>query len=419
MNRKVAPKLSKIDQIDLILPEKIDLGNGIDLFLINDIPDNTVKLDLIWDSGSKHQTKPLVAHFCNDLLFSGNKEVSSKDISTKVDEFGGYLSHQIHKDHSGFTVFGLVDEISAIFNIVQSAFFSVDFIEPEIKKLQTIRKKEFELNEEKVSVNVRKLFIKRLVGDNHPYSKFASKTDFDLVQKSDLKTFYENQYIQKKPTLFLVGNVSQKFIIELKEFAKNFTETVSTFKCSAPIQKQGSTYETKKDAVQTAIRIGKLCIDKNDADFIPFQILNVVLGGYFGSRLMTNIREDKGYTYGIGSGISVFEELSYFFISTEVGIDKREATLKEIYFELDKLQTELIPESELTIVKNYMLGSFLRDSDGAIAMMEKYKNLHLQNLNQSYYNNYINTINNITSIKLQEVAKKHFSKVDFSEVSFG
>ena len=93
--------------------------------------------------------------------------------------------------------------------------------------------------------------------------------------------------------------------------------------------------------------------------------------------------------------------------------------MKEIYYELSRLQNETIGENELAVVKNYMLGSFLRNSDGAIAMMEKYKNIHFQNLNTSYYNDYINGINNITAIKLKEVAEKYFNKEDFLEISYG
>ncbi|MFK8037008.1 MAG: M16 family metallopeptidase [Crocinitomicaceae bacterium] len=419
MNRKIAPELSKIKQVDLLNPKKIDLGNDIDLFWINDIPDDTVKLDLIWDAGSKYQNKPLISQFCNHLLFSGNDNLSAKEIATKIDEFGGYLSHQIDRDHAGFTVFGLTKEISSIFDIIQSAFMNNDFVESEVNKWRDIKKKEFDLNEEKVNIKARRLFIKSLVGKEHPYGKFATKNDFDLVNRKDLKSFFKVHYVQKKPAIFLVGNVSKSFIGELKTFASFFSETHTPLNVSPTIQSKGSVYKTKADAVQTAIRVGRLCMNKKDSDFIPFQILNVVLGGYFGSRLMTNIREDKGYTYGIGSGISVQQDLSYFFISTEVGINKREDTLKEIYFELEKLRTELIPQSELLIVKNYMLGSFLRNSDGAIAMMEKNKNLYFQNLSKSYYNHYISTINDITPDRLREIAIKYFDKSDFSEVSFG
>ncbi len=419
MNRKIAPELNQINKIDLILPKKIDLGNNIDLFWINGIPDNTIKLDFIWNAGSKHQEKPLISQFCNHLIFSGSNDLPSNEIAEKIDELGGYLSHLQNKDHAGFTVFGLVDSILPIFDIIQTTFKLGFFPENELKKWSDIKKKEFELNEEKVSINARKLFTKNLFGNKHPYGKLATLSDFDNVKQKDLQHFFQKHYMGKKPTLFLVGNAPISLIENLEHFAKHFEEEENNTLKNRPNQTPGKTYLKKEGSVQTAIRIGKLLIHKKHPDFIPFQVLNTAFGGYFGSRLMKNIREDKGYTYGIGSGISVLEDSTFFFISTEVAVEKREATLKEIYFEMERLKTELIPDDELSVVKNYMLGSFLRNSDGAIAMMEKYKNCHLQNLEKNYYSNYLNAINKITSKRIQEVANQYFSFDDLTEVSFG
>jgi predicted Zn-dependent peptidase len=89
------------------------------------------------------------------------------------------------------------------------------------------------------------------------------------------------------------------------------------------------------------------------------RVLNTMLGGYFGSRLMTNLREDKGYTYGIGSAMVPLQHSGYFFITCEVGAEVTGEALKEIRKELDLLRSEEVKEEELSLVKNYMLGSFL------------------------------------------------------------
>jgi zinc protease len=122
--------------------------------------------------------------------------------------------------------------------------------------------------------------------------------------------------------------------------------------------KVGRSEILKDDAIQSAIRIGRIVVDKKHKDYFGLQILDTVLGGYFGSRLMTNIREDKGYTYGIGSACAVLEDAAYFFVTTEVAKEVKEDTIKEIYFELNRLTTDLIPADELERVKNYMLGEF-------------------------------------------------------------
>ncbi|MFK8044530.1 MAG: M16 family metallopeptidase [Crocinitomicaceae bacterium] len=419
MNRKIAPEISAINSVELISPQKIDLGNGIDLFWMNDVPDKTVKLDMVWNAGSKFQNKPLVASFCNQLLLSGNHSISSQSISEQIDSHGGYISHSQHKDHAGLTVFGLTDSIAPIFDIVKSHLLDGAFIDIEVNKLKENRKKEFELSEEKVSVNARKLFTESLFGKQHYYGRLAKAEDFDALLSSDLRAFFKSYYLNTKPTLFLVGNVSEQFIDSIRQFVSIFKNTTTKKAIVIPVQKIQNKYKTKSGSVQSAIRIGKLCMDKTDSDFVTFQVLNTILGGYFGSRLMANIREEKGYTYGIGSGITALKDATYFYISTEVAVDKREDTIKEIYFEMERLQTEKISENELCVVKNYMLGSFLRNSDGAISMMEKHKSLILQDLSELYYTNYIKGVNSTTAEDLIKVAKKHFDRNTFSEISFG
>lgn len=419
MNRSKAPALNPIDSIDLIFPKRVDLGNGIDLFWMDDIPDETVKLDVIWDAGSKFQTKPLVASYTNQLLFSGNDQISSNQIAERIDVLGGYLNQSHHKDHASFSVFGLTDSMHAIFNLVQEYFQIATFPQAEIDKWTAIKQQEFQLNEEKVGVNARKMFTQQLFSENHPYGKLAKLADFTAVTQADLQSFFKAHYLGTKPTLFLVGNVSYQVIDQLKTFAQLFSDSTAPRQATTPTQTIGKQHQVKEKAVQSAIRVGKLTITKSHPDYIALQVLNTVLGGYFGSRLMANIREDKGYTYGIGSGLTALAEATYFFISTEVACDTREATLKEIYFEIDRLQTELIPKSELEVVKNYLLGSLLRNSDGAIAMMEKYKNIYLQNLSESYYTDYVQGINSITPKILKEVAQKHLATESMTEVSFG
>ncbi|MDX1350914.1 MAG: pitrilysin family protein [Putridiphycobacter sp.] len=419
MNRLIAPVIQHINQVDLIFPNRIDLGNNVNLFWLKDIPDDTVKLDFIWNAGSIHQHKPLVASFCNQLLFSGNNTTTSKAIADNIDQYGGYLSHNFGKDLAGFSVFALVDTIGEVFSTIASSFQHGYFPEKEIAKWQEIKKKDYVLNEEKVSVNARKLFTKHLFGDQHPYGRLAVLEDYENIQRADIRNFYTEHYLSTKPSIFLVGNVDEAFITKLKSFAQLFTNQQSAVIPNNIIQSTGQFYKEKPKAIQSAIRIGRLIVNKKHDDYIALQVLNTILGGYFGSRLMANIREDKGFTYGIGSSIVALEEATYFAISTEVGIASRTAALTEIYNELKRLQTELVPNEELQVVKNYMLGSFLRNTDGAIAMMEKYKAIYLQDLNESYYTDYINGVHEMTAEKLLTVAKKYFNKNDFLEISYG
>jgi len=144
-----------------------------------------------------------------------------------------------------------------------------------------------------------------------------------------------------------------------------------------------------------------------------------VFGGYFGSRLMANIREDKGYTYGIGSAMVSFRHAGYFTISTEVGAEVTKDAIKEIYFELNKLQTEKISENELSLIRNYMLGTFLRSIDGPFALADRFKGIYFNGLNYDYYERYVETIKSITPKQLQDLANKYLKKDEMIELVVG
>jgi predicted Zn-dependent peptidase len=134
---------------------------------------------------------------------------------------------------------------------------------------------------------------------------------------------------------------------------------------------------------------------------------------------MSNIREEKGYTYGIGSGIVSLKNSGYFFISTEVGVDVCQNAIDEIYFEMQRLREELISEEELSLVKNYLLGSFLRGIDGPFAMADRFKGIMEYGLGYDYYDNYIATIRTVSSSQLRDLANVYFDKQSMIELVVG
>jgi predicted Zn-dependent peptidase len=419
MNRSIAPKFNKAEKIDLIIPKKVELANGVILYWLNETQDETVKLDICWDAGSKKQNKALTASFTNALLLAGTKSKSAHQISEDVDYQGGYISHDIDKDQAGITLYGLKDKIDEIFNIFSDAFDNTIFPQSEIDKLIEIRKNGFNVSMEKVSTLCRQAFNQHIFGEGNQYGKVANIDDFDNVTQSDIIEFYTTNYINAKPTLFLVGRANESFIELLKNWSKQFKAVQNEFHNQLFNQTKGRIKIQKKDAIQTAIRVGHLMIQKNHPDYYKFQVLNTILGGYFGSRLMANIREDKGYTYGIGSGLSVLDDAAYFFISTEVANEVVDDTLTQIYIEIDKLKSELVTDDELEKVRNYLLGEFLRQSDGSIAMMENFKNIFFNNLTEDYYTNFIHAVNEVKPSELKDLANKYWNKENMLEVLAG
>jgi zinc protease len=190
-------------------------------------------------------------------------------------------------------------------------------------------------------------------------------------------------------------------------------------KFTFPPSPKGEIFMERPDAIQSAIRMGTLSINRKHPDFAGFQVLNCLLGGYFGSRLMTNIREDKGYTYGIGSAVVSMKDAGYFFIATEVGADVCEKALTEIEKEIDRLKTDLVMEDELNLVRNYMLGSMLGSLENAFSHADKFKNIFFSGLDYAYYDQYIETVKTIDANKLRLLANQYLNTADFTKVIVG
>ena len=171
------------------------------------------------------------------------------------------------------------------------------------------------------------------------------------------------------------------------------------------------------DSVQGAIRIARNFPNRHHPDFQKMQVLNNIFGGFFGSRLMANIREDKGYTYGIHSYLANLIQESALMISTEAGKEVTEATIQEVYLEMKRLCDEPVSAEELKTTKNFMIGTLLGDLDGPFQVAGRWKSLILNDLTDEYFYNGIETIKNIRPLVLQELANKYLNGADFYELA--
>lgn len=419
MIRSEAPAYQQSKTIDLVFPKVITTENGGKIYLQDAVQDESVKIDFEWSAGSKFQSKRLVASFVNRMLLAGTLAKSARKIAEEIDFYGGYTQLECDKDHAGFTIYGLSNQMKHILPLVKDAILDAQFPEQQLAKELEIGKSKFQIEVEKVKVLARRKFNQEVFGANKPYGQVADLSDFDALKTQDLISFY-NQYYKVIPHVFVTGNVSEEVINLLKDWLGHYqavsekNEEFEEYHSSV-----GQFHVAKEGAIQTSIRVGRTLFDKNYPDYFNFQLLNTVLGGYFGSRLMSNIREDKGYTYGIGSGVSVLQDGAYFFVATEVASDVAENTLKEIKFEFERLRNEWIGEEELKRVKNYMLGEFLRQADGPIAQMEMFKNIFFNELKASYYHDFIQSIHTATTEDLRKVAQRYLNWEEMLIVTAG
>lgn len=411
-DRTIQPAVNTIDHIDVVKAEKRLLGNGIPVHFINAGTQEVVKIDFIFEAGTWFQTKNLVASICNSMLEEGSENYPAGEIAEKFDFYGAYLQLSIDQNQGFVNVISLSKHLPAILEVTEDLIKRSVFPDHELDVLLAKNKQKWLLENEKVRTLCQKKFTQVMFGDNHPYTINNKLEDFDRITREELVRFYRSYYHSGNCQILVAGKVDEDVLKLLniyfggddwKQKQADFPE----YSIHSDVKKRH--HVEKANGIQSAIRMGKFWVPKTHPDFHGLSILVTILGGYFGSRLMANIREEKGYTYGIGSFILTLKQASYLIISSEVGNEYVEPTLTEITLEMRRLQTEPVSENELLTVKNYLLGEFLRDFDGPFALAGSFKAINDFGLDYSFYDEYLHVLRNITSAEIMNLAQHYLN----------
>lgn len=418
--RTQAPAIHLPEKIRLTPAEKEYAGDNIPLLVIRAGSQQVVKIEFVFGSGNIVADRPLLAAAANDLLDEGTSRHTSAEIAELLDYYGAYFSTENGPDWSTVTLFSLNKFVEQTLPHFAEALTDPIYPQKEIDTYALQGKQRLAVGLNKVDFLARRNFFNALYGNSHPLGRMVVAEDYDSLNPGLLKDYHRQHYLNGLKAVIISGQPDDQTIRSIKEFIArtDFRKANSTPPLSSATRPEKKLIE-KSDAIQSAIRIGRLMFNRNHPDYFRFTVLNTVLGGYFGSRLMSNIREDKGYTYGIGSGIVSHENDGYFFISTEVGAAVREAAVKEIYSETGRLREELIPEEELMLVKNYMIGAFQRSIDGPFAQADRHKIITLHQLTPDYYDQYLETIRTVTSADLLTLANKYLEEQSLFEIVAG
>jgi len=246
--------------------------------------------------------------------------------------------------------------------------------------------------------------------------------DYASLQQNEIQTFFKKYYQQGHCAIFVAGKLPVDIIESLDRHFGSLPIKPWHAKEDAMVHPILSAKEKKyrvtndENGVQGSVRIARNFPNRHHPDFQSAGVLNNIFGGYFGSRLMANIREDKGYTYGIHSYLLNHLQESAWMISTEAGKDVCEATIEEVYKEMELLRDELIDEEELQTARNFMIGTILGDLDGPFHVAARWKNIMLNGLDENYFYNGIQIIKTISAKELQELANKYLQPKEFYEL---
>ena len=422
IDRTIQPPIKEAARPIIISPKEIKLNNGIPVHILNAGTQEVTRLDFIFNAGLWYEKRPLQAALTNAMLQEGSQNYSGAQIAEIIDFRGAYIQFVVDHHQGVISLISLNKHLPHLLPVVEDLIKRSLLDENEFETMISRRKQRFLLENEKVKVLTQKKFSTVLFGVDHPYSQTVTFDDFNSITRNDLDEFYQRFYGARNCQLMVVGNTDAGLPELLnKYFGGNdwLGEQAPELQFTTHSSTEKIHRVTKKDAIQAAIRIGRMAVKKDHPDYLGLQVLNTILGGYFSSRLMNNIREEKGYTYGIGSSIMSLKEAGYWVISTETDQSYVDATIKEVFAELKRLREELIPETELNRVRQYLLGEFIRDFDGPFAQAQSFRAIADFGLDQQFYEAYYQTLRHVTPTQLHNLAQKYLDEKDFYTVVAG
>jgi predicted Zn-dependent peptidase len=420
--RHIQPQVFPFDTPVFISPESVTLSNGVSLFLINAGTEDVMRMEFIFRAGMVKEYLPMLASSTNMMLTEGSEKYNSEELNSILDFYGIFLNLSVEKDNAGLTVYFLNKYIEKVLELIGEVLFRPVFPEKELNLLMQKRLARYKVAREKVQHLAMDQFFESVFGPHHPYGRQAQEKDFTGMCPGLLADFHAKYYTPEKMTVIISGRIHEHTVAFFEKYFGNMRSKEIYIEDPENVIKgagQKKMHIEKAGAIQTALKIGSSTITKRHPDYPGLKFLNVLLGGYFGSRLMKNIREEKGLTYGIHSSLSSLDLAGYKVISTEAGIKNHEMVADEIYKEINLLRKNPVGNDELEVVRNYMSGEMIRMFDGPFATAESFKAVWEFGLDYNYFIRLMNTIRTITPDEIIRLANTYYNVEDLYEVSAG
>lgn len=422
INRKTAPEI--IDAVNMQLQLKpydhFTLDNGVPVYSIDAGAQDVLLVEWVFYAGNWYEDRNIVAATTNFMLKNGTRQKKAFAINEHFEFYGAYLNRSCYNETATITLHCLSKHLPELLPVVAELMTESIFPEEELAIYKQNQKQRLEVNLKKCDFVANRLIDEYVYGFHHPYGKYTSTLDYDNLQRDELAAFYKRFYTEGKCLMFVAGKPPANIQEQLNSLFGHlpFRQDNLPAIVFTPQPAETRKYHIINDpnGVQGAIRIARPFPNRHHPEFSKAQVLNNIFGGFFGSRLMSNIREDKGYTYGIHSYMQNHIHSSAWLISTEAGRDVCAATIDEVYKEMAILRNEPVDAEELDLVRNYMIGSLLGDLDGPFQVIARWKNYILNGLTDEYFYNSIRVVQTITAEEVQALAQRYLEPESFYEV---
>lgn len=417
-DRTVQPAFQKSNAFDLIHAETITLANQLPVTIVRGGDQAVAKVEFVFDAGKWHEPKPGVSYFTSHQLQKGTATRNSYQISSENEQLGIHLEISPGHDFSSLALYGLTKNISEVFGLLREIVTAPVFPQHELQQMKTIYNQTLKINLEKTSFIASLELRKRLFGGNHPYGRDAGLSDIESLQRDWLIDFHKSRFSSFR--VICSGNFSEKLLRDLTHcFESVSLQPSADQEHPAVMTEVTDGFIEKAESVQSSLRLGRKVIGRTHADYPALLLLNHILGGYFGSRLMKNIREEKGLTYGINSSVSALKHASFITIGTDVNKENRELAMQEIKHEMTVLCNDLIAPDEMETARNHFIGSLQSEITTSFAHADKIKNLLLFGLPKDYYQQLIYKIDALSVQDLRTAAGTYLDPKTFTTVIAG
>ncbi|MBR4065598.1 MAG: insulinase family protein [Bacteroidaceae bacterium] len=404
------PRIQPVTVDDLALPRKMVMPNGVSLYLLEGVREGVVRLDILFKGGYGVQEKPLQAMFVNRMLREGAGPLSADDISSRLDYYGAWIDAYSSQGCNHMTLYTMSKHFLPLVELLEIMVKRPLFPQKNLEVLKRNNKSHFLVNSNKVDVVSQRYFENSLWGEGHKFAYMVQPEDYDAITVEDLKGYYSKVYGSGNCTLFITGDVDEAMLESLTgKFGTGewgCGATLPEAESASPLTSYGCRKVKVEGALQGAVKIGFMLPELSAPDLYRFRFLTVLLGGYFGSRLMSNVREENGYTYHIDSVLDAYGKRYAFMISSEADNEYVSPLVEEVYKEIARIVDEPIPDAEVELVRNYVLGELCREYEERFSKSEAFINAWLSDEPFSSVNDYIETVRNVTAAELGDIARR-------------
>ena len=423
VNRAIPPAIQPIETFNLPSPRRETLPNGIPVFYFDNPNLDLIHILLQVRTGSLYQPAKHVCNFAYTLLRESHPQLSAEETSEKLDYYGTNLTVNVGMECVQLLISVPKNNIPDILPIIADFLLNPKYRAERLRIMQDKEIKNLAYNERKTDYCAWRLMWREMLGDVFPtVSSFATNETLNALTTSQLQDFHKQSFCAENLTLFVTGNTDAHTEAQIRDVWSAVPQGVRAPKLpEIPVSGESGhiLHQPMPDCLQTSIVLCMPSMGFNDPDRTGFSALCTLTGGYFSSRLMQNLRERQGLTYGISSSSTYFGDQSVFAISSDVNADETQRAIDACFEELQRLQDEPVEEDELNMVKSYICGQQLRSADTSVNIMQKFAYWYRFGLDETEMSRYLTEIKDITPDKIQNLAQTNFLYNKFTQISVG